>query len=123
MANGEPSTAFPMTAASAPVKSPTPAPVKTEEPKKTEIAPVTAKPVAAPVKKAEPKPAAAPAKKPDAPKPKAPAPKPKKEIPYIPPSQSDGFIPSEFDGMDLTNVDPASVSFKSYASPNGADKY
>ena len=115
--------AEPKPAASAPVKSPTPAPVKTEEPKKTEIAPVTAKPAAAPVKKAEPKPAAAPAKKPDAPKPKAPAPKPKKEIPYIPPSQSDGFIPSEFDGMDLTNVDPASVSFKSYASPNGADKY
>ncbi|SFG23908.1 methyl-accepting chemotaxis protein [Oribacterium sp. WCC10] len=34
---------------------------------------------------------------------------------------SDAFIPSDLDGTDLTNVDPSSL--KTYASPNGADKY
>ena len=51
------------------------------------------------------------------------APKPKKEIPYIPPNHNDVFVPSELDGMDLTNVNPASIALKSYSSDNGADKY
>ena len=87
---------------------------KKSEPVSTGAKPATAsRPAASPaVKKAEPV------------KPQAPVSKPKKEIPYIPPSQDDGFIPSDLDGTDLTNVDPASIpTMKSFASPNGADKY
>ena len=45
----------------------------------------------------------------------------KKETVYVPPKGDDVFIPSSLDGTDLSNVDPATL--KTYASPNGADKY
>ena len=63
------------------------------------------------------------AKKADSVKPVATASKPKNEIPYIPPSKDEGFIPSDLDGTDLTNVDPASIPVKTFTSPNGVDKY
>ena len=66
-------------------------------------------------KKTAPKPAASSVK------PAAPAaPKPKKEAGPVT-GGGDVFIPSDMDGMDLSNVDPASL--KKYASNNGADKY
>ncbi|OON86115.1 hypothetical protein BXO88_08675 [Oribacterium sp. C9] len=44
--------------------------------------------------------------------------KPKNDAPI---TGGDSFVPSDMDGMDLTNVDPASL--KKYSSPNGSDKY
>lgn len=74
-------------------------------------------------KKTAPKPAASSVKPaaPAAPKASAPAaPKLKKEAGPVT-GGGDVFIPSDMDGMDLSNVDPASL--KKYASNNGADKY
>ena len=89
------------------VKASAPKPKKYES-KKTGPVSMGAKPVA---KKADPV------------KPVATASKPKNEIPYIPPSKDEGFIPSDLDGTDLTNVDPASIPVKTFTSPNGVDKY
>ncbi|ETP71823.1 methyl-accepting chemotaxis protein [Lachnospiraceae bacterium JC7] len=78
-------------------------------PKKTAPASAGSKPVAA-----SPATPAASSAKPVASK----APKPKNDAPI---AGGDSFVPSDMDGMDLTNVDPASL--KKYSTPNGADKY
>lgn len=89
-------------------KANVPVPKKTAAPAASSVKPAPA-PKAAVTKASSAPPAASQVKK---------APKPKNDVPI---TGGDSFIPSDMDGMDLTNVDPSSL--KKYSSPNGADKY